>query len=418
MKAEIISIGDELLIGQVINSNQAEIARELNSVGIAVGRMTTVGDTMQEILDAFGSALATHDVVTVTGGLGPTHDDITRTAVCTFFGTDLVQHEETLAHIREIFSQRNLKMLARNEDQALVPEGCMVIPNGLGTAPGYLFERAGKVFIVMPGVPFEMRGMISDFVIPYLRKKNPAFVITHRTLLTTGIAESFLAEKVGDVGELLGAFATLAFLPSPTGVRLRISVAHRDSEAAAAEVKRIERELRHRVDKFVYGVDDEVLEGIVGRMLTEQRKTIAVAESCTGGLIADRLTNVPGSSAYVERCVVAYSNSSKVEMLKVDPRSIESHGAVSREVAEAMAAGVRLAAGTDIGLSTTGIAGPTGGTAEKPVGVVWIGYADAQNVFALRFHFGNDRRRVKERASQAALELVRRKLSGIESTPS
>jgi nicotinamide-nucleotide amidase len=235
--------------------------------------------------------------------------------------------------------------------------------------------------------------------------------------LTTGIAESFLAERIGDVERLLGTITTLAFLPSPMGVRLRISVKHPDADVAATEIQRVEGEIRNRVGAFLYGVDDEELEGIVGRMLTEQHKTIAVAESCTGGLIADRLTNVPGSSAYVDRGAVTYSNRSKVQILQVDPMLIEMHGAVSREVAEAMAAGIRLTSGADIGISTTGIAGPAGGSEEKPVGLVWIGYADAVTVFALRFHFGNDRRRVKERASQAALELVRRKLAGIEIEP-
>jgi nicotinamide-nucleotide amidase len=252
MKAEILSIGDELLIGQVINSNQAEIARELNGVGVEIGRMVTIGDSMDEILEAFRTALGTYDVVTVTGGLGPTHDDITRSAVCAFFDTDLVQHDETLAHIRTIFARRNLQMLARNEDQALVPRGCTVIPNRLGTAPGYLFEREGKAFVVMPGVPFEMRGMLSDIVVPYLRDRHSGSVITHRTLLTTGIAESFLAEKIGDVDQLLGTFSTLAFLPSPMGVRLRISVKHPDADAAAAEILRVENEIRNRAGKYLY----------------------------------------------------------------------------------------------------------------------------------------------------------------------
>jgi nicotinamide-nucleotide amidase len=413
MKAEIISIGDELLIGQVINSNQAEIAAALNSVGVFADRMSTVGDSMQDILDAFARALETHDVVTVTGGLGPTHDDITRQAVCTFFDTDLIRDEQTLAHVRLLFSRRNLKILTRNEDQALVPRGCTVIHNLHGTAPGFLFERSGKAFFVMPGVPFEMRGMIENFILPYFRKRNPGQVIFHRTILTTGIAESFLAEKIGNVETMLGSSATLAFLPSPMGVRLRISVKHADATHASAEIVRIESLLRERIEKFVYGVDEEILESVVGRLLTQSNQTIAVAESCTGGLITDRLTNVPGSSSYLERGIVAYSNGSKIQMLGVAPEILETHGAVSREVAEAMAHGVRRISKTDIGLSTTGIAGPSGGSTEKPVGLVWIGYADRKNSFALRFHFGNDRRRVKERASQAALELVRRKLAGL-----
>ncbi|MEK6756370.1 MAG: competence/damage-inducible protein A [Bacteroidota bacterium] len=416
MIAEVISVGDELLIGQVVNTNQAYIAEQLNSVGVAVGRMTTVGDNEEMTLKSFGESFARCDVIVVTGGLGPTHDDITRAAVCKFFQTDLVVNDEALKRIREIFQKRGLAPRKINEDQALVPRSCAVIQNFHGTAPGYLFEQPGKYFIVMPGVPFEMKAMMQDFVLPFFAKRASGMVIQHRTLKTTGIGESFLAEQIGNVDDLFppNSSVTLGFLPSPTGTRLRITARATSIAEAKANIQGVEEKIRGRAGKYVYGVDDEEMEQIIGRLLTERKLAIAVAESCTGGLIADRITNVPGSSNYFERGVITYSNESKAAELSVPLAFIQKYGAVSREVAEAMAFGVRKKANTDIGLSATGIAGPTGGTPEKPVGLVWIGYSDRSETLALRFNFRDDRRRVKERAAQAALELVRRRLLRIE----
>ncbi|MBI4429590.1 MAG: competence/damage-inducible protein A [Ignavibacteriales bacterium] len=412
MKAEIISIGDELLIGQVVNTNQAYIAEKLNGVGIVVDRMTTVGDDEPSILQTFESAVTTHDVVVVTGGLGPTHDDITRTAVCTFFKTDLILNEEALKNVREIFTRRNLPITKLNEEQALVPRGSTVMQNRFGTAPGHFFENEKKFFIVMPGVPAEMKGMMEGFVIPYFEKKPSGMFVRHRTLKTTGIAESHLAEQIGDVHLLFepDSGTTLAFLPSPLGVRLRVTVRGKNLALVEETIRQVEMKLRSKAQKYIYAADDEDLEHVVGRLLAERKMTIAVAESCTGGLIADRITDVAGSSSYFERAMTAYSNESKIAELGIPVFFIEKFGAVSREVAEAMAFGVRKKSNTDIGLSTTGIAGPTGGSAEKPVGLVWIGYSDKNETIALRFNFLNDRRRVKERTAQAALEIVRRKL--------
>lgn len=412
MRAEIISIGDELLIGQVINTNQAFIAEQLNSVGISVYRMTTVGDDEQAILASLQRATAEAEVVTVTGGLGPTHDDITRTAVCKFMNTDLVVDHQALENIAQLLARRGYSLTPLNEDQARVPRGCTVIQNHLGTAPGYFFDRNGKYLIVMPGVPFEMKAMMENFVIPYFQNKGSGLVIRHRTLKTTGIPESYLAERIGGVKELLGhqSGITLAYLPSPLGVRLRITAKGTSSDEVQMKITAIEEKLRSKAGKYIYGADDEELEHVVGRLLTERKLKIAVAESCTGGLIADRMTDVPGSSNYFERGLITYSNESKVSELGVPTELIQQHGAVSREVAEAMASGVRVLSAVDIGLSTTGIAGPTGGSPEKPVGLVWIGYSDKQETFALKLNFGDQRRRVKERAAQAALELVRRRL--------
>ena len=412
MKAEIISIGDELLIGQVVNSNQAYIAEKLNSVGIFGDKMTTIGDDENEILSAFQKAYASHDVVTVTGGLGPTHDDITRSVVCKFFNTDAIINEEALENVKQIFARRNSAPRKINEDQALVPRGCTVIQNRLGTAPGYFFEQNGKYFIVMPGVPYEMKAMMDDFVLPFFKKHKTGLVIRHKTLKTTGIAESFLAEQIGDVHKIFSpnSGVTLAFLPSSLGVRLRITVKANAVDEAENKIHDVETKLRSKIDKLIYTSDEEELEDVVGKLLSERKLTIAIAESCTGGLIADRITNVSGSSEYFERGIIAYSNKSKVEELGVPLELISQHGAVSREVAEAMALGIRTRSKTDIGIAITGIAGPTGGSPEKPIGLVWIGYSDKNETFAMQLIFNGERRIVKERAAQATLELVRRKI--------
>jgi nicotinamide-nucleotide amidase len=275
-----------------------------------------------------------------------------------------------------------------------------------------LFKDEGKYFFVLPGVPLEMKEMVDRSVIPFLEKKSTS-AIRHLTLRTTGIPESLLAQKLGLLDEILRG-AQLAFLPSPTGVRLRITVHEENPAQAETRVHEAEKRIRARIEKYVYGTGEEELEDTIGRMLTERKLTLAVAESCTGGLIADRITNVSGSSAYFERGVVAYSNRSKTELLKVPPALIDRYGAVSKEVAEAMAKGVRTVSNTDIGISTTGVAGPTGGSEEKPVGLVWIGYSDAHETLALKFMFGDIRVRTKERAAAAALELLRRRLLGIE----
>ena len=413
MESIIITIGDELLIGQVINTNVAYIAKQLNNVGVEVKRALTVGDDEEEILKSFKEGFEQFDIVLVTGGLGPTHDDITKKAICKFFNTDLVTNEEALDNIKRLMQQRNIGWTKAAEEQALVPRGATVIPNKHGTAPGALIERDHKYFIVMPGVPYEMESMVDKFVVPFFQKKSRGKVVLHRTLNTTGIAESFLAERLGNLEELLGD-AKLAFLPSPSGVRLRITMVGNDRGLCESTIKQIELQIRVKVGKYIYGSDDETLEEVVGKLLAERKLKLAIAESCTGGMIAHRITNVPGSSNYFERGVVVYSNQSKVELLGIPQETIVVHGAVSKEVAQAMASGVRRIANTDIGISTTGIAGPTGGTPEKPVGLVWIGFSDSKETIALKFHLGDQRLRVKERASQAALEMLRRKILKIE----
>jgi nicotinamide-nucleotide amidase len=410
MKAYIITIGDEILIGQVLNTNAAFIGEKLSSIGVSAEMMTVVGDDEEKIVNEFTRAWNMAEVIIVTGGLGPTHDDVTRASVCTFFGTDLVFNPEVRANIEKLLQRRNYRRTKAADDQALVPRIAFPIPNRHGTAPGYWIERQNRYFCVMPGVPYEMKSMVEEFVLPRLSKLKNDAVIRQRVLKTTGIPESFLAEKMGDIKILTGNNARLAFLPSPTGVRLRITARAATTGEADVILDTIESRIRDKVGRYIYAVGEIDLELIISRLLTERKISVSVAESCTGGLISDRLTDVPGSSVYFHTGIIAYHNDAKINLLGIPPEVIERYGAVSKEVALAMAEGIRRASGTNIGLSVTGIAGPGGGTPEKPVGLVWIGYADANGSLAMKFDFGDERRRVKERASQATMELLRRKL--------
>lgn len=413
MNAVIISIGDEILIGQVLNTNAAFIAEKLNCVGIEVSRVVTVGDNVGEILNTLKECYSRYDVLMLTGGLGPTHDDVTRTAICKLFNVKLAPSLEARKTVETFLQQRNRKWTEAAENQTLIPEGAKCIPNKFGTAAGELFEQDNKYFIVMPGVPYEMESMMNDFVVPFFRLQKTDKFILHRTLMTTGISESEIAKLLGNINELIKG-EKLAFLPSPTGVRLRITVTDEEKNKCNFKLNTIESFIRQKVGKYIYGVDDQELEAILGEILIERNLKIAIAESCTGGLIANKLTNISGSSRYIDRVVVTYSNQSKIDLLHISKELINMCGAVSKEVAEAMALGIRQTSDTDIGISTTGIAGPTGGTSTKPVGLVWIGYSDINETTAVKFNFGEGRIRVKERAAQAALEIVRRKLLNIQ----
>ncbi|MBI5475739.1 MAG: competence/damage-inducible protein A [Ignavibacteriales bacterium] len=413
MNAAIISIGDEILIGQVVNTNASFIAQKVSPIGIEISKIIVTGDTEDKILNVLQSEYSKHEILFITGGLGPTHDDVTRSAICKFFQTSLVPSEEARKYVLEFLNQRNRSWSEAAENQTYIPDGAIVMPNKSGTAPGEFFNKDGKYVIVMPGVPYEMESMITDFVIPYFRKLSQKNFILHRTLMTTGIPESELAQRLGDLSKLLQG-AKLAFLPSPTGVRLRITVTGNDSDYCTAQIQKIESDIREKAEKYIYGIDEELLEEALGKLLLQHNLKIAIAESCTGGLIVNKMTNVPGSSNYLERAVVTYSNKSKIDLLNVPKELFTTVGAVSKEVAEAMALGIREMSGTDIGVSTTGIAGPAGGTSEKPIGLVWIGYSDKDSTFGMKFNFGDGRIRIKERASQAAMDLVRRKILKIQ----
>ncbi|MFC2119870.1 competence/damage-inducible protein A [Bacteroidota bacterium] len=416
MKAYIISIGDELLIGQTTNTNAVFIGEKLSEININVIKIVAISDDEKSILDEFKLGMEKSDLVIVTGGLGPTHDDITRSCVVKFFDTELVENVEVLENIKMLFSKRNRELTEVNRDQALVPKISEPIKNVYGTAPGMWIEKNNKLFIVIPGVPYEMKGMINNFILPKISGmlKESGVVIKRSILQTTGIPESTLSERLGDLDELLDG-AKLAFLPSIVGVKLRITTEAEDEETAKNRLVEIEQKIRTKVGRFIYGKDEETLEEVIGRLLVERDMKISTAESCTGGLIASTLTNISGSSAYFERGIVCYTNASKVEVLRVDEDILTKHGAVSMEVAMQMAEGVKSTSGSDIGIAVTGIMGPTGATTDKPVGLVYIGYCDEKVCTAKKFIFGNERLLNKQRTMQAALNMVRKQLLGISS---
>ena len=415
MKAEIITIGDEILSGQTLNTNAAYIGEVLSEIHVDVNTAVVVGDKEEQILESFRRAFSHNDLVIVTGGLGPTHDDLTLDCIVKFFNTELIRSEEVLKDITQIFEKRKREITHSNVAQSMVPKISDVIRNYNGTAPGVWIEKDGKIFVSMPGVPFEMKEMMTGYVLPRLTEEKLEAKDNRitKSLLTTGIPESFIFERLGDIDELLDG-SVMAFLPSIFGVRLRITVDGTDADDAQNKMSHIEQQIRAKVGQYIYGTENDLLEEVVGKLLIERDLTIAIAESCTGGLISSRLTNVPGSSAYFQRGIIAYSNGAKVEELKIDEDMIENYGAVSLEVARLLAEGVKAVSGTDIGLAVTGIMGPGGATFNKPVGLVYIGYCDANICTAREFIFGDERIQNKDRTSQAALDMLRRKLLGIE----
>jgi nicotinamide-nucleotide amidase len=413
-KVSIISIGDELLIGQTINTNAAYIGEKLTSIGYEVIRNFTVGDNKEDILQTLSDAELISDFIFITGGLGPTHDDITRTCIVEYFKTDLVFDEQTFERIKKLFERRKIPMPEINREQAMVPRIARVIPNDYGTAPGYDITKDGKRFFVMPGVPYEMRGMMENTILPDLKKyiQSKNIFYNQKILYTTGIPESALYSRLEDLKPLFNE-VKVAFLPSQFGVKIRLSMRSNNEQLNLEKIKSLEEKIRERVGEFIYTDEDLNLEEVIGKILTEKKLKIAVAESCTGGLICNRITNIPGSSNYFERGVVSYSNEAKIQILGVNPETIKNFGAVSEQTAIEMARGVRKISNADIGISTTGIMGPTGATETKPVGLVYIGYSDGEKEFAKQFNFADNRVRNKERTSQAALDILRRALMGM-----
>ncbi len=414
MKAQIITIGDEILIGKTLNTNASFIGEKLSEIDFEISKISVVGDEEDAIIREFKDAFENNDVVIVTGGLGPTHDDVTKKCVTEFFDTELELDQDILSEVLEFAKKRGVKETEKVRGQAMIPKIAEPIKNTKGTAPGMWIEKDNKVFIVMPGVPYEMAEMFEKYIVPKLKEKYKdsltAKEITH--LLTTGIPEVVLYEKLGSLKDILGD-GKLAFLPSQYGVKMRLTVVGENKEDAHNKLLEIEQRIRALVGRYIYGKDDDTLESVVGRLLKDRGLTLAVAESCTGGLISHRITNVSGSSSYFERALITYSNGAKVELLNIDEDLIEQYGAVSMEVARLMADGVRKVSGTDIGLAATGIMGPTGATPTKPVGLVYIGICDDKVCTSKEFRFGDDRILNKERTSQAALDMLRRNLLGI-----
>lgn len=413
--AEILSIGDELLIGQTLNSNAGWMGEQLGLIGIRPKRVLTIGDDRQEILEALASAGS--DIVLITGGLGPTKDDITKHTLCEFFGTELVRHPEIEALIVDMFVKmgRDPKnLLEVNRAQADLPKGCTVVPNDRGTASGMWFERDGRVFVSMPGVPYEMKAMMLNHVLPGLTERFRPPAIVHRTLLTTGLGESDLAARIAAWEDSLADQGIkLAYLPSPGLVKLRLSTyANDDPSGARARVDRKADELYTMIPELIFGEGEDRLERVVGGMLKDAGETLSLAESCTGGYVSHLVTSIPGSSAYFIGGVVSYANAVKMEELGIPSDMLELNGAVSRPVVEQMATGVRQALRTDWSIAISGIAGPDGGTADKPVGTVWIAVAGKEGLRSVLRHFPGTRDLVIKRSAVTALNLLRQCLLG------
>jgi nicotinamide-nucleotide amidase len=412
IRSKLISIGDEILIGQIVNTNAAYLGEKLFSIGIPVHRTVVIADEESSLMEEFEDSLKNYDVTIITGGLGPTHDDITKPALTRFFNDELVTDNKVLEHVKKFFASRKINMPAVNEGQALVPKNSEVIWNCNGTAPGIWIEKNGRIFVALPGVPYEMKPMIEDFVLPRLINKfstDSGKVFIQKTLLTTGIGESSLFELFGDIDMMLDG-NKLAFLPSATGVRLRMNVVGIDETDARKKIENLEERIKEKAGDYVFGENDESLQSVIGKLLKQSGKTLSVAESCTGGRISSSIVSIAGSSDYYLGGICAYANEEKIRLLKVSQEDLRQHGAVSREVAIQMAEGARNVFRSDYALSTTGIAGPSGATPEKPVGMVWLGFSSSEKTYAMEFHFGNRRDVNIERASQRALEILRREL--------
>jgi len=407
MKAEIISIGDELLIGQVVNTNASWMAAELSKSGIRVVHIATISDKENDIRKALDDALKRADIVLMTGGLGPTKDDITKLTLARYFGVGMVFHEPTFEKVKAFFASMNIGMTDLNREQAEIPENCTPLENNNGTAPGMWFEKNGKVIVSMPGVPFEMKPMMTDQVLPRLREKYKLGYIIHKTIMTTGMGESFMSEIIKEWEDGLPEHIRLAYLPQPGIVRLRLTAWGKDREALQEEVNEYCRKLHKYIPQLIYGYDEITLEEVVGNMLVERKQSVSTAESCTGGYLAHLITSIAGSSRYYTGSVISYANEVKINELGVSVEDLEKYGAVSQQVVEQMAAGIKKKLGTDYSMAVSGIAGPDGGTKEKPVGTVWIAVATPEGIESKLFHFGEHRWRNIRRSALAALNMLR-----------
>lgn len=414
MKAILLTVGDEILIGQIINTNAAWMGEQLHQVGVEVLQMLTISDKWEAIQQGVEYALTHADVVLMTGGLGPTHDDITKNAVAQYLGRELVFHQDLYDQVGQWFAKRGRVMNALNRSQAMVPQGFEILPNPKGTACGLWFEAdwkgQPKKLAMMPGVPFEMKVIMEESILPRLAK-GESRIIRNKTLLTVGVGESVLAERLGNPADFLPDGVSLAFLPSPKfGVRLRMTVKGDTEHDVSAQLNDLETHIRGRVGQYIYGEGTQTIEEVVGDLLKLQGKTVACAESCTGGHASDRLTDIAGSSAYFMGAIIAYAYEAKEQLLGVNHDDLMQHGAVSEPIAKQMAEGVRRVMKTDYGLAATGIAGPGGATPDKPVGTIWIAVSSEQGTEAHLLRLFNDRILNKEYTTTALLNLLRKKL--------
>ena len=411
MLAEIITIGDELLIGQTIDTNGSWIGEKLNSIGLQVSHITSIQDNREQILNALKLASERSNLVIVTGGLGPTNDDITKHTLCEYFESDLTLNTDILKKIEDYFKSKNLEMLKVNKDQALLPHNCLVLENIRGTASGMWFEKKGVVYISLPGVPYEMKGIMNENGLSRIIERFSKGKVVNKTVKTHGLGESYLAEIIKKwEQDLVEDNVSLAYLPSPGIVKLRLTAIGENEQLLMDKIENYIDQLIQLIPDYIFGFENDSLESVVGDLLRNKQQTLSLAESCTGGNISKMITSVSGCSDYFKGSVIAYSNEIKQRMLLVENEKIEFYGAVSREVVEQMALGLTKKFNTDYGLATSGIAGPTGGTKEKPVGTVWIAVANAEKVISKKFNFGNSRERNITISSLAALNMLRLEL--------
>jgi nicotinamide-nucleotide amidase len=411
INASIITIGDELLIGQTIDTNSAWMAEELNKIGVWVKRRVAVGDVWDDIWNALDEESKKVDIILVTGGLGPTADDITKPLLCKYFGGKLVVNEQVLAHVKYLFEKifrRAGPILERNLKQAEVPDNCTVLMNDRGTAPGMWFEKNKKIFISLPGVPHEMKGLMKKEVLPKLQQHFELPFILHQTFLTYGMGESFLAEKIKDWEKQLPGHIKLAYLPHYGNVRLRLTGTGNDKNKLEEELKEQSKILKPLIQEWLVIDDDMTIQQVVAKIFKERKQTLATAESCTGGFIAHLLTMDAGASNYFKGTIVAYDNKVKENILNVSPDTIKTVGAVSEETAKEMVKGVIQRLKSDYALATSGIMGPDGGSEQKPVGTVWIAVGNHKKTEAQQFHFRFDRLRNIEQTAHTALNLLRK----------
>ena len=409
MNVEIISIGDELLIGQTINTNSSWMGEQLSLIGASVYQITAITDNESHILETLERASEKVNVVLITGGLGPTKDDITKHTLCKFFGAELLFNKEVFSKLEVFFSFRGLEMLDVNKDQAMLPTNALVLENTRGTASGMWFEKDDVIYVSMPGVPYEMKGIMKDHVLPRLRKDFIKDTVVHRTVKTIGIGESFLAEKIGLwENSLEKVNIKLAYLPSPGVVKLRLSGYGEDERKTLDSISNKINELTAIVGDYIYGYEKEELNQLVGDLLLGNAKTLSTAESCTGGYIAHLITSVPGSSAYFKGSIVAYNNEIKSTQLAVEQTDIIRSGAVSQEVVEQMAIGAIAQLQTDYSIATSGILGPDGGSDEKPVGTIWIAVASSSGVISKKIQLGKSRRRNTQITALTSLNMLRK----------
>jgi nicotinamide-nucleotide amidase len=412
MKATIITIGDEILIGQIVDSNSAWMGRELNKIGVSVYEIISISDDRDHILSAFAKAEQQSDIVLITGGLGPTKDDVTKATICTYFEDELILDKEVLRHVRDLFAKYvKDKIVPMNEAQAMVPSKAKILKNEYGTAPGMWLERESTVFISMPGVPFEMKALMTNHVLPALISRGKLPFIHHRTLLTAGQGESTIATRIEAWENALPDHIKLAYLPSLGSVRLRLSTTGVERQSVEDAVDLQMRQLYELLEDIIVGESNEQsMAQQVSTLFKKLGKTLAVAESCTGGQIAQQLTEHPGASRFFKGASVTYATRSKIDLLDVDPAVIEEHSVVSEQVAIAMATGARVKFHADVAISTTGNAGPDKGDSDVAVGTVFIGVATATDSYAVKFMMGNHRERVIQKSVNKSLELLQKEL--------